>query len=263
MKSIFNFLFGFRNKTNTPESPVINKKSTRKKNIQPTPASNEVWRPIKDFEGYYEVSSLGNVRSVARNIRRSDGAYIKCKSRPISKYFSEKTQKGIVVSLSKNGRGYNIALKKIIAYAFLGVEPTTNYKIVCIDGDANNLVASNLRYLPIKTKKKSKNKRVSSSAKSTAQVKKTTKADPAQLQLPIQPVVKSTRITTYKAPSKKISKTERKMIVELRKVGYSYNQIVKTTGRSLSTIQRILKQNANKLQVNENNQSVQVQQRIL
>ena len=29
---------------------------------------NEVWRPIKDYEGRYEVSSLGRVRSVFHNI---------------------------------------------------------------------------------------------------------------------------------------------------------------------------------------------------
>ena len=26
----------------------------------------EIWRPVKDFEGYYEVSNLGRVRSIDR-----------------------------------------------------------------------------------------------------------------------------------------------------------------------------------------------------
>ena len=26
----------------------------------------EIWRPVKDYEGYYEVSNLGRVRSIDR-----------------------------------------------------------------------------------------------------------------------------------------------------------------------------------------------------
>lgn len=40
--------------------------------------SKEIWKPIKDYEGFYEVSNLGRVRSVRRNIvmsgvKRKDG----------------------------------------------------------------------------------------------------------------------------------------------------------------------------------------------
>ena len=28
----------------------------------------EIWKPVKDFEGYYEVSNLGRVRSIDRVI---------------------------------------------------------------------------------------------------------------------------------------------------------------------------------------------------
>lgn len=34
----------------------------------------EIWKPIRGFTGYYEVSSLGRVKSLARVILRSDGA---------------------------------------------------------------------------------------------------------------------------------------------------------------------------------------------
>lgn len=43
-----------------------------------TTAAVEEWRPVKGFEGLYEVSSLGRVRSLDRLIVRSDGqSYIK------------------------------------------------------------------------------------------------------------------------------------------------------------------------------------------
>lgn len=28
---------------------------------------NEIWKPIKGFEGFYEVSNLGNIKSLPRN----------------------------------------------------------------------------------------------------------------------------------------------------------------------------------------------------
>jgi hypothetical protein len=34
---------------------------------------NEIWRPVSGYEGYYEVSNLGQVRSVARRIVHTNG----------------------------------------------------------------------------------------------------------------------------------------------------------------------------------------------
>ena len=33
----------------------------------------EIWKPIKDYEGLYEVSSYGNVRSLDREVYQSNG----------------------------------------------------------------------------------------------------------------------------------------------------------------------------------------------
>jgi hypothetical protein len=41
----------------------------------------ERWRPIPDFEGRYEVSSLGRVRTVARTVIRSNGYKYSVQSR--------------------------------------------------------------------------------------------------------------------------------------------------------------------------------------
>ncbi|WP_442788101.1 NUMOD4 domain-containing protein [Flavobacterium sp. SUN046] len=32
--------------------------------------SIEVWMPIKNYEGFYEISDLGNVKSLSRNVFR-------------------------------------------------------------------------------------------------------------------------------------------------------------------------------------------------
>lgn len=39
---------------------------------------NEIWKDVAGFEGLYQVSNFGNVRSVTRLITRSDGkTYLK------------------------------------------------------------------------------------------------------------------------------------------------------------------------------------------
>lgn len=103
----------------------------------------EVWKEIKDFEGYYKASSKGNVKSILRKIIRIDGK---------SKIF-----KGKILSASHNKRGYyNIKLYKenkcttknlhrIIAETFiLNPEklPEVNHK----DGNKANCCVDNLEW---------------------------------------------------------------------------------------------------------------------
>ena len=40
----------------------------------------EIWKPIKEYQGYYEVSNLGRVRSVTRKIERTTPSNINKKS---------------------------------------------------------------------------------------------------------------------------------------------------------------------------------------
>lgn len=47
---------------------------------------NEIWRPIKGFEGLYEVSNLGRIRSLEHTVLRRDGTTI-CVKQAILKKF--------------------------------------------------------------------------------------------------------------------------------------------------------------------------------
>lgn len=51
----------------------------------------EEWKDIAGYEGYYQVSNLGRVRSLDRTVKKWDG---------------EKVAKGIILKQSKNLRGY-------------------------------------------------------------------------------------------------------------------------------------------------------------
>ena len=59
---------------------------------------SEVWKPIKGYEGFYEVSDRGNVRSLDRKIIQ------------LSKYgtMMEKRYPGIVLTPNDNGHGYKM-----------------------------------------------------------------------------------------------------------------------------------------------------------
>lgn len=63
----------------------------------------ETWRPVPGYEGYYEVSNLGRVRSVTRTrvVKNRYGGK------------SQRTDKGCELSLIDNGNGYlYVSLRK-------------------------------------------------------------------------------------------------------------------------------------------------------
>lgn len=41
---------------------------------------NEIWMPLKNFEGFYEISSYGRIKTVERIIYTNNNGHIKQKS---------------------------------------------------------------------------------------------------------------------------------------------------------------------------------------
>lgn len=76
---------------------------------------NEMWRPVVGYEGRYEVSSIGNVRSCSRNVNHRYGSR-KVNGKAIRlgmfKDFYPK------VSLWSNGVGKSINVHSLVARAF-------------------------------------------------------------------------------------------------------------------------------------------------
>ena len=65
----------------------------------------EIWKDIKDYEGYYQVSNLGNVRSLDREVTYKDGRVYKYKGkiksqRKLSGYYMVSLYKGDTSNLS-------------------------------------------------------------------------------------------------------------------------------------------------------------------
>lgn len=77
----------------------------------------EIWKAIKGYEGLYEVSNLGNVRSLNRTVRRRQGYIIK-KGRILIPFYEEK--KGYYqVALAKDGKVKKHRVHRLVAVAFL------------------------------------------------------------------------------------------------------------------------------------------------
>ena len=87
----------------------------------------EIWKDIPDYEGYYQVSNLGRVKSLSRNVRHFRGGLKKIKEKIIN---LEKTNKDYLrVSLSKNGKIKRYSVHQLVAMAFLNHKPC-GYELV-------------------------------------------------------------------------------------------------------------------------------------
>lgn len=87
---------------------------------------NEVWKPIKGYERLYEVSNLGNVRSLDRYLMFGD-RYCLLKGKPKKVFHNSKGY--LRTTLSKNNKGKHYSVHRLVAEAFI---PNPN-NLPCID----------------------------------------------------------------------------------------------------------------------------------
>ena len=93
--------------------------------------SKEFWKPIKDYEGLYDVSNFGRVRSVRRNkvmkgVSRKDG-YVSC-------------------NLICDGKAKNKLIHRIVAETFIP-NPKEKSEVNHIDGNKQNNTVKNLQWV--------------------------------------------------------------------------------------------------------------------
>jgi len=105
---------------------------------------NEIWKDIKDYEGYYQVSNLGNVRSCNRTIiENGTGKTVKHKSRKLK---AAKNHDGYLqIVLSKESICVTNFVHRLVAKAFIPNplnKPTVNH----IDGNKQNNNVLNLEW---------------------------------------------------------------------------------------------------------------------
>jgi hypothetical protein len=81
---------------------------------------SEIWKDIPNYEGYYQVSSIGNIRSVNRILKYSNGAVRIQKGKVMNRPMNQ----GYYYSfLSKNNKTKSFRTHQLVASAFLGHVP--------------------------------------------------------------------------------------------------------------------------------------------
>jgi hypothetical protein len=94
--------------------------------------SNEVWKPVKDFEGLYEISNLGRVKT-----------FVRCPGKVLKP--SNQKSGYLQVTLSKNKKAHFKWVHRLVAEVFL--EPSTSKHFVNHkDGNKKNNIPDNLEY---------------------------------------------------------------------------------------------------------------------
>ena len=111
----------------------------------------EEWRDIPGFEGYYQVSNLGNVRSLDRYVvaNKSGGKkLLKGKMMKLTKDRGriESKTKYLVVNLRKEGKNKVCQVHRLVAEVF--IPNPMNYPVPNhIDGNKENNMVDNLEWV--------------------------------------------------------------------------------------------------------------------
>lgn len=79
---------------------------------------NETWLPVVGYEGYYEVSNTGKIKSLNRIIMRKNGHPQTVREREI-KQSIDKTTGYYIVALCKNGQQISYYVHRLVALSFI------------------------------------------------------------------------------------------------------------------------------------------------
>lgn len=103
----------------------------------------ETWRPISDWEGFYEVSDLGGIRTMPRIVTRSNGA--KMTLRGVLRKLPPGKNGYVSVTLSKPGDSRQRYVHQIVLETFHGPCPE-GMEVLHGNGIRTDNRLSNLRY---------------------------------------------------------------------------------------------------------------------
>jgi len=103
----------------------------------------EKWIDIRGFEGYYQVSNTGNVKSLTRKVKTLKGRVNVRKGKEVAKGIHPKGY--VIVKLSKEGKQVTATVHSLVANAFIEnplSKPQVNHK----DGNKKNNMVNNLEW---------------------------------------------------------------------------------------------------------------------
>ena len=102
----------------------------------------EIWTPVKDYAGYYEVSNHGRVKSLPREVKMRDGRTYRVSGKVLEPAWDGRYYH---VVLSKGSKERTTGVSKLVLEAFIGSRPEG--LVACHnDGDSKNNNVLNLRW---------------------------------------------------------------------------------------------------------------------
>lgn len=106
--------------------------------------TQEIWKPVVNYEGFYEVSSFGRIRSIDREILRRTGDTYKVPGRLL------KVQRDpggyLSVTLHKNGFRRSLRVHRVVAWAFHGPPKSKALEVSHLNGTPDCNYADNLKW---------------------------------------------------------------------------------------------------------------------
>lgn len=103
---------------------------------------NELWKDIPGYEGYYEASNLGRIKSKARLVKHYQGGKLIVKERMLKPNLAGPY---VSVLLSKEGKRVTFLVHRIIAALFVP-NPDNKPKVNHKDFNPRNNAADNLEW---------------------------------------------------------------------------------------------------------------------
>jgi len=104
----------------------------------------EIWKDIPDYEGHYQCSSVGRIKSLERRVFNSDGKFLRTANERILRPSNYNGYRLVVLYNGKLKK--TIQVHQIVAICFLSHIPNKHVMVIDhIDGDRNNNKLSNLR----------------------------------------------------------------------------------------------------------------------
>ena len=105
------------------------------------------WMPIPGWEGFYEVSEEGLIRSVERYTDHPISGLRRVRSRVLKQNLSGRSEDArLAVALCRDGKARTVRVHLCVALAFLGPRPD-GMECAHLDGDRLNNKVSNLRWV--------------------------------------------------------------------------------------------------------------------
>ncbi len=116
----------------------------------------EEWRDISNYEGMYQVSNLGRVRSLDRELLFNDGSVRRLKGKVMSAPLD--TKGFIRATLVKDGKNSSKRVHQLVAEAFLGHTPCGQN--IVVDHKDNDRLNNNVENLKLSSNKRSIPKKI-------------------------------------------------------------------------------------------------------